>query len=276
MKRIISVFIAIVLTLSTTIAIAETIEIGSGNTVIGVDEYTALDNTLDIRPHAASVVEKLGEYGQDSGDKNSFVLINLDICNISFDEIDLNSIFSAELTYADRYVFSPEVAGMPVSIEDALLGKWEGSYKIEPERRTCSLEITEISSDGKFEGVWSFGPLDKKDQPVGSYSVTGVIDSNIGSITYHGLQWIIDPGNYKFNDNFYLRLLDNNMLCGTADESPIYLSKAETSNIDYSLNMLEEVVYPLVFLVPNRVASDIENCKVDIIVNGNHYQISLK
>lgn len=277
MKKILLALIAIVFMLSATIAIAETtIQIGSGNVVLGVDEYTAVENTLDIRPHAASVVEKLGS--KDSGDRYSFILINLDICNISFDEVDLNNIFSAELTYADKYVFSPEVAAeISASIGDALLGKWEGSYKIEPSRRTCSLEITEITSDGELKGVWSFGPLDDKTTLEGSYTVEGIINSDIGSIAFEGEEWIVQPSHYVLSDDFYLKLMDNHILCGVVGNMPIFLSKTEASNYNYTLNMLEEIEgYPLVFLVPNRVASDIENCKVDVIVNGNHYQISLK
>lgn len=279
MKKILSALIAIAFMLSATIAIAETtIQTGSGNVVLGVDEYTAVENTLDIRPHAASVVEKLGEYGKESGDRNAFILINLDICNISFDEIDLNNIFSAELTYADKYVFSPEVtAEMSAGIEDTLVGKWEGTYRTEPTRRTCSFEITEITSDGEFKGVWSFGPLDDKDTLEGSYTVTGVINSDIGSITFGGKEWIVQPEHYVVLRDFYLKLVDNHTLCGAVTSVPIFLSKSEAPNSDYTLKMLEEIEgYPLVFLVPNRVASDIENCKVDVIINGNHYQISLK
>ena len=127
----------------------------------------------------------------------------------------------------------------------------------------------------EFEGIWTFGPLDKSDQPVGSYTIAGTINKN-GGLTFEGVKWIIDPGNYRFASDFYLHMMGNQYLCGNTETAPIFLEKVDTSETVYKLGMLEEISYPLVFMIPNRVAEDLDNCKVEIIVNGNHYLISLK
>jgi len=254
-------------------ALSETIEIGSGSSVIGLDEYTTIENTIDIQPHAALVLDKLGEYGEASGDKNKYIVIYLDICNISYDDIVLDDIVSAELTYADRYTFTPYKKDIANSFVEALLGKWKGHWGIDGDNQyEVELEFTS-GDNGKVNASFYYEDSSRH----GKYEIEVALNESKRTLTWSGYKWIEEDGNWTF-DSSELFVLDESWMAGTINSTdPVYYQRQiNTEANEVTLSMLEEVSYPLVFLVPNRVVDDLDNTRVELVVNGNHYQIALK
>jgi len=273
MKKLICLIIILLMLPS---AFAEITIIGGNSSELTLEEWVTLEDTIDVRAHAVQVSESLGEYGAVSDEKNQFVIVNLDVCNITFDDIDLSAILSAELTYNDRYVFPLYNARIVSEASSAISGTWTGYYRKQPERRTLTLEIPAVNEDNSFRGTWTFGPLDDPNQPVGSYSIKGSLDPNYMTITFEGVEWIIDPGNYRFNSDFYLHLVTDSVLCGVSESLPIFLKKDTSSTSSNVISMLEETSLPLVFECPNRVVEDLENCRLELIINDTRYDIPLK
>lgn len=276
MKKFLSI-VLVSLMLSLTIDVnAETIQIGSGTTVIGTEEYTTLDNLLDIRPHVAIICDQLGEYGEKSDEKNQFLLINIDICNVSDGDVDLSSIFSAELSYMDRYSFeSYGNTTFDNSLLEKLTGLWSGSCTSDWASQGVEMNITDVSGEGKISGIFSFTNNEGK---AGSYTIPGKMDAQSSSLSWSGLEWIEQPNNYSM-DTVQLYFVEDDCLAGNFNgkaDSFTYFIKQKNDEVINTLSMLEEISYPLVFKIPNRVADDLDNCKVEISVNGNSYMISLK
>ncbi len=240
-----------------------------------LDTTEEIGDLLELTVHGARVTDRLGEYGEEAGDRYRFVTLDLDLCNISFDDIDLKDVLSAKLEYAGRYEYEP-YAGEPVSeLAAALVGRWEGFYMRERDmRRACVLEITSVGEDGKLQGTTSFGPMDDPSTPEGEYTISGSVNMATHSLTFKGVEWITRPNNsWHFYTEYYLHLTDDGRwLCGLADNQPFYLSRV-TPQQNLTMGMLEEMTHTLVFRVPDRVARDLENCTLFLTVAGTLYEL---
>ncbi len=240
------------------------------------DLLITVADILEIRPHKAVIMETLGAYGEASDDKNQFVCIDLDVCNVSFENVDLAYMLQAELSYQGRYSFSLYEKPAVTDVQRLLTGTWRGTYVKAPERRECILEIQSVAEDDTFEGVFTFNGYDTSDVPYGSYTVRGQFDSSYGTVTYKGVSWIERPGTWTMLEETYQTVLDGRFLSGISTGFPIYMEKEQNGSGSAELGVLEETTYHLCFLVPNRVAADLDNCKVTLNVYDGQYDLPLK
>lgn len=280
MKTIWSILLALLLAAACVTACAE----GAGTkpamptvgSVLPLETSVEVNGLLELTVHPAAVTESLGAYGEDSGDRYQFVCIDLDVCNISFDAVDLSTLLSAELTYADRYAFTLHESAAAADPAHQLLGRWEGKYRHNRNARLCVLEVTEVGTNGSFSGVWHFAPHGSTGEPSGSYFISGTFNSGNGSLEFSGREWIERPNSsWGFHGSHKLTLLEGRWLFGEVDGAGTYLEKVESPETVTSLNMLEETSWTLVFRVPDRVAQDLENCRVVLSVGENTYELTL-
>ena len=274
-----------------------------------LEKTTELDDLIEITPHAARVVDKItpqavaeddGRYGYESGDKNEFVVIDLDICNISMDEVDLDEIIAANLVYNGSYTFTPykrfeteEDKDPDLEFNESLYGTWEGLWFANNFGgwAKTTLEFTDTDIDGNLVGTLEYEQCDPfgdghviNENYVGSYSVYAVRDS-LG-IDVLAKDWINKPS-YNFDAKpFWLWPVAPNVLCGAtyynnnnwdaSDFQGIISFTRTAPALDPTvIDVLQETTYSLVFNCPNRVVKSLDDCQLVISVGDEVYEIPL-
>jgi len=275
-----------------------------------LDKVSTIDNLIEITPHAAQILDTVtpqavatdeGRYGIESGNKNDFVMVDLDICNISKDEIDLDEVLKANLIFDGSYTFetykrfdSNEGDDETLKFNESMYGTWEGYYDMGDYGgwAKATLRLTDTDLDGNMVGTFEYEPLDMgtdyimNSQYAGSYSVITRKSSTLGFCVYANEwltkpEWSIDPkpfwlwpvapgvlsGN-SYRSNYYIQ--DND-----ASRGAICLKKTEPLLEPTMIDVLQETKYSLVFNCPNRVVNNLDKCQLLIEVNDNVYEIPL-
>ena len=258
----------------------DSIIIGSDtNDTLKLESRTEIGDIIEIEPHAARVCDRLGEYGEKSGDKNEFLVVDLDICNISKDIINLDDLIGAELFYKDDYQFS-QYTNTEINERDSFLyGKWEG-INDEGGMRKIYAEFTETNADGFVVGIIRYEPYeydgDYLNDAAGSFSIKGKYDDKWDGWKFEPVEWIenVDGRGYL---NYYLRAASYDVLSGAGYNGGhlTYLVRTDLSDQTNELDVLEETSYSLVFKCPNRVINDLDNCSLYISVDDEVYEIPL-
>ena len=259
----------------------ESIVIGAGTEdTLRLESSLEISDIVEVTPHAARISDTLGDYGDESGDKNDFIIVDLDICNISKDTIDLCQLIKAELSYKDDYVFDLYAGEEIDEMNKLLLGTWEGLWDIEG-FRLVTFEFTDINKNNELEGILEFSPYQYEGNYTsnysGKYTISGSYDSNRLLWTFEPLEWIDNPDNRGMNYKWEVRLADSGILSGmTTENSPVYFKKTGGIDKPSELGVLEEVNYSLVFKCPNRVLQDIDNCSLYITIDDEKYEVPLQ
>jgi len=248
---------------------------------IALDKSTEIAELLEITPHAAIISDTLGEFGEKSGDKNEFLITDLDICNISKSPINIEETISATLIYKGDYQFEPYSSTITDEESQVFIGSWEGLWYLAG-MREVRMAFEEVDSEGNILGHVEFEPCVEEGVKAcnwtGSYKLTG-------HETPEYLSWVFEADNNDWIENpnnlgvvpFELWVVDTNTLSGHsyASEGPCYL-KRTNNPVTVQLDVMEESTYPLVFKCPNRIVNDLDNCSLIISIAEEAYEIPLK
>lgn len=136
-----------------------------------------------------------------------------------------------------RYIFEGSWLLQPMTITAELEsidieGKWEGKYDDVPYDGKASLEITEVTDNGKVTGIYSYTPdTITKSSQAGSYKVSGTIDMTCLKLDLTGGDWVVKDSSHLaiYNKDIIAYFnVDEGTLVGKGYEYNVFvLTKAE-------------------------------------------------
>ena len=93
--------------------------------------------------------------------------------------------------YEGSWLLQPFVITAKVESVD-IEGKWNGTYTGTPYSGKASLDIEEVTEDGKVKGVYSYTPdTITKNSQAGSYKVSGTIDMTSLTMKLEAGDWVV-------------------------------------------------------------------------------------
>lgn len=255
MKKKLIALLALLLCATLSHAFAETVVIGESDMYgARVGETLDADNLLEMTVLQTTVVDRWRSFPADS--RNQYLIVPVDILNISFEDVDVGSQVSLKLAYMDYHF---EAAAMrPTDVEAAL-------------------------SEPDILGTWTVHELISKS--LTSFEATIAKDEN----GEYMLEWPKNSGKLKLyvsSENSYFSILGgsqyfiyhNGIISGmtniwTRDNAEVNVPSLP--NEANTLSMLEEATFEYVLKLPNIVIESLSDCYVEITVGEKDYTVHL-
>lgn len=256
MKKMLLVFLALLLNVTLTQAMAETVIIGDGGAYGAlVGETIDADELLEMTVQNTTVVDSWGQFPADT--RNKYLIIPVDILNISFGEADIGSSVSLKLAYRD-YRFDTiamrATDGEGRTSDLALLGNWTVNELISKSLSTTYQTTITKDDNGDYWLEWAKSNRKAKLNlyPENSYFTVG--GNTDAYICYRG--FIAGPQSIWVRDT-----VDASQKVAVGDPN--------------TLSMLEGATFEYVLKLPNAVIDRLSDCYVEITVDEKDYTVHL-